>query len=218
MKVALLGWATGGLWAGHYTTMNPEKVSVLMLYNTIYGGGSNHSTLGSGTNMEDPERPGRFNETEFGAYRLNTAASLLPSWDSSIPVEDKSEWRDPLVVEAYVKESMASDETSEDRVPASFRSPSGAMEDTYYVASGRQLWDASLIKVPTLVIQSENDFWSRNEDRDRLVQQLIHSPFVKEVLIEDATHFVHLDRPEKGRDRFIKEVVQALQPNWSRQR
>jgi pimeloyl-ACP methyl ester carboxylesterase len=215
MKVALLGWATGGLWAGHYTTMNPEKVSVLMLYNTIYGGGSNHPTLGNGSNMEDPERPGRFNEVAFGAYRLNTAASLLPSWDNSIPVEDKSEWRDPRIVEAFVKESMASDETSGDRVPSSFRSPSGAMEDTFYIASGRQLWDASLIKVPTLVIQSENDFWSRDEDRERLVEHLVHSPFVRDVLIEDATHYVHLDRPDKGRNRFIEEVVHALQSDRS---
>lgn len=214
MKVALLGWATGGLWAGHYTTMNSDKVSVLLLYNTIYGGGTNHPTLGNGSNMEDPERPGRFNEVAFGAYRLNTAGSLLTAWDNSIPVEDKSEWRDPRIVEAFVKETMASDETSGDREPPSFRSPSGAMEDTFYIASGRQLWDASLIKVPTLVIQSENDFWSRDEDRERLVKQLVHSPFVKDVLIEDATHYVHLDRPDKGRNQFIDEVLQALQTGW----
>ncbi|MED4755666.1 alpha/beta fold hydrolase [Brevibacillus choshinensis] len=215
MKVALIGWATGGLWAGHYATMNPEKVSVLMLYNTIYGGGLNHPTLGKGSMLEDPAHPGRFNEAAFGAYRLNTADSLFPSWDNSIPVEDKSEWRDPSVVEAYVEGALASDETSGDRMPPSFRATSGAMEDTFYVASGRQLWDASLITVPIVVIQSENDFWSRVEDRERLVEHLVHAPLVKDVLIENATHYVHLDRPDKGRNRFIEEVLQALQAERS---
>ncbi|AFC29080.1 alpha/beta hydrolase fold protein [Paenibacillus mucilaginosus 3016] len=213
MKVAILGWATGGLWAGHYTTMHPDHVRLLILYNTIYGGSSNHPTLGSGSPMEDPNHPGRFNEEAYGAYRLNTASSLLPSWDSSIPVEDKSEWRDPRIVEAYVKESMASDETGGDRMPESFRSPSGAMEDTYYLASGRQLWDASLIRVPTVVIQSEYDFWSRHEDRERLVEQLVHAPYVKDVLIEGATHYAHLDRPDKGRNQFIEEVLRAMNEN-----
>ncbi|UUZ84199.1 alpha/beta hydrolase [Paenibacillus sp. P26] len=210
-KAALLGWATGGLWAGHYTTLYPEKVSALMLYNTIYGGGSNHPSLGAGSPLEDPGRPGTFHESAFGSYRLNTAESLFPSWDNSIPSEDKSEWRDPQVAEAYAAESLRSDATSGGRTPASFRAPSGAMEDTFYSASGRQLWDASLIRVPTLVLQSEYDFWSRGEDRRRLVKHLVHAPFVREALIEGATHYVHLDRPEKGRDRFVREVVQMLE-------
>ncbi|UUZ89674.1 hypothetical protein LJK87_26735 [Paenibacillus sp. P25] len=72
-----------------------------MLYNTIYGGGSNHPSLGAGSPLEDPGRPGTFHESAFGSYRLNTAESLFPSWDNSIPSEDKSEWRDPQVAEAY---------------------------------------------------------------------------------------------------------------------
>ena len=47
-----------------------------MLYSTIYGGGSNHPTLGKGSDLEDPKRPGTFNRA-IGAYRFNDAASLL---------------------------------------------------------------------------------------------------------------------------------------------
>jgi hypothetical protein len=38
------------------------------------------------------------------------------------------------------------------------RSANGALEDSFYQAIRRQLWDASLIQLPTLVIASERDF------------------------------------------------------------
>ncbi|MEI2578539.1 hypothetical protein [Mastigocladopsis repens] len=36
-KVALVGWATGGHWAGMYTGSNNEKVSHLVMLNSLYG-------------------------------------------------------------------------------------------------------------------------------------------------------------------------------------
>jgi pimeloyl-ACP methyl ester carboxylesterase len=81
------------------------------------------------------------------------------------------------------------------------------MEDSFYLAIGRQLWDASLITAPTLVLASERDFWSRPEDRELLRNHLLHAPRVKIVVLKDATHFVHLDRPEHGRQQLIDEVV-----------
>jgi pimeloyl-ACP methyl ester carboxylesterase len=208
-KVALLGWATGGHWFGHYATLYPDKVSHLILYNTLYGV-AGHPLIGAGSSLEDPDRPGQFNEAAFGAYRLSTAESLLRPWDRSIPTEDKTEWRDPAVASAYVAAALASDPTSESRTPPSFRAPSGALEDSFYLATGRQLWDASLVRSPTLILASERDFWSRPEDRERLVEHLIRAPVVRVAVIPDATHYVHLDRPERGRARFLKEVLSFL--------
>jgi len=37
-QIALLGWATGGMWVGHYATLYPDTVSHLVLYNALYGG------------------------------------------------------------------------------------------------------------------------------------------------------------------------------------
>jgi pimeloyl-ACP methyl ester carboxylesterase len=81
------------------------------------------------------------------------------------------------------------------------------MEDSFYLATGRQLWDASLITAPTLVLASERDFWSRVEDRELLQKHLVHAPRVKVVVIKDATHFVFLDRSEHGRNELIEQVV-----------
>ena len=209
-RVALLGWATGGHWHGYYSALYSDRVSHLILYNTLYGGTPDHPTLGHGSTNEDPNHPGRFNAAAYGAYRFNTADGLLPSWDASIPLEEKTLWRDPAVAQAYMAAALASDPTSETRTPPSFRAPSGAMEDSFYLAIGRQMWDASLIGVPTLILRSERDFWSRQEDAKRLAEHLVHAPSVCQVTLREATHYVHLDRPEHGRDAFLNEVLSFL--------
>lgn len=209
-QVAILGWATGGHWAGMYSSQNPDEVSHLVIYNSLYGAHSGHKTLGPGSDMADPNKPDEFHVKRFGAYRLNTAASLLPSWDRSIPVEDKATWRDPRVAEAYQAAALASDPTSASRNPPSFRAPSGAMADSFELASGRKLWDAGPITARVLVIRSENDFWSRPEDVTTLAQDLRRAASVRTVTIPRATHYVHLDRPERGRSRLIAEVTRTL--------
>ena len=146
--------------------------------------------------------------SDFSHVRLNP--SLLASWDRSIPLEDKAQWRDPAVADAYVAAALASDPTSSTRTPPSFRAPLGALEDSFYLASGRQLWDASLILAPTLILRSGRDFWSRPEDAERLAAHLVHAPAARVVALPEATHFVHLDRPERGRERFLAEVLAFL--------
>lgn len=208
--VALFGWATGGQWAGYYAGMYPQKISAVILLNSLYGRSSQHPFMGHGTDIEDSAHPGHFNQSACGAYRFNTAASLLGVWDHSIPEQDKSTWRDPAVAQAYAKAALASDITSSSRTPESFRSPCGALEDSFYLAIGHQLWDASLITTPTLVLQSERDFWSRPEDRQALAEDLVHARRVRVVVIPQATHFVHLDRSERGRNILLESITAFL--------
>jgi pimeloyl-ACP methyl ester carboxylesterase len=209
-RVALLGWATGGHWLGHYSSIYSDRVSHLVIHNSLYGGTPEHLTLGRGSDLEDPERPGRFNRAAFGPFRLNEAPALVRAWERSIPSQDKSEWRDPAVAEAYVAAALASDSTSASRTPPSFRAPTGALEDSFYLATGRQLWDASLIRAPTLVLRSELDFWTRKEDLERMTEHLVHAARVESLTVPGATHFVHLDRPERGRARFLDTVLAFL--------
>ncbi len=209
-RVALFGWATGGHWLGHYASLYSDRVSHLVMHNALYGGTAQHPSLGRGSDMEDPQRPGRFNVAAFGAYRLAAAPSLLGAWDRGIPSRDRSEWRDPAVAEAYVAAALASDPTSASRKPPSLRAPSGALEDSFYLATGRQLWDASLIRSPTLVTRSQRDFWSRPEDPVRLAEHLVHAARVEVVTLEDATHFVHLERPERGRAALLRSLLAFL--------
>lgn len=84
-------------------------------------------------------------------------------------------------MDAYVRAALASDPTSGSHSPACFRAPSGALEDSFYLATGRQLWDAGLVTAHTLVLRSEYDFWSRPQDPQRLVEHLTHARSVRNV-------------------------------------
>ncbi|HLJ89366.1 MAG TPA: hypothetical protein VKZ53_21290 [Candidatus Angelobacter sp.] len=42
--------------------------------------------------------------------------------------------------------------------------------------------------------------------RVALAADLVHSPKVKIVVLAGATHFVHLDRPERGRGTLLTAV------------
>jgi len=211
--VALFGWATGGQWAGYYASLFPQKVAALIMLNSLYGANSGHPLMGHGSDMEDKARPGHFNSEACGTYRLNDEKSLFGVWDRSIPVANKDAWRNPNVARAYAASALASDPTSSGRTPPSFRSPCGALEDSFYMATGRQLWDASLITAPTLILASERDFWSRPEDRKLLEDHLVHAVRLKVIVLKDATHFVHLDRPERGRQVMIEEIVNFVSRN-----
>ena len=111
---------------GFYATLHPERVAHLVVLNTLYGGTDGHPLLGRGSDLEDEDNPGRLSKS-LGAYRWSTASSLLSSWDRSIPLENKSEWRDPAVAEAYVAAALDSDPEGRQREPRAFRAPSGAM-------------------------------------------------------------------------------------------
>ena len=97
-----------------------------------------------------------------------------------------------------------------DGTRASFRAPSGAIEDSYYLAIGQQSWDAGRISAPTLILRSEWDFWSRTEDPALVERHLTHARSLRNVELANATHYVHLDRPEYGGDQFLAEVTGFL--------
>lgn len=211
-QVAILGWATGGHWAGYYAALNPRKVAKLVFYNTLYGYTADHPRIGRGSRLAMAQAPDQFDLERFRNYRLNPGDSLLPGWDRSIPLEDKALWRDPQVAEAYVETALASDPTAFDRNPPSFRAPSGALADSFLVATGAALWDARLIEADVLIIRSENDFWSRPEDAALLRKHLSgrEAGRVEVVQIAQATHFVHLDRAARGRSTFLDAVTGFL--------
>lgn len=151
-KVALLGWATGGQWAGHYATLHWPKLSAVVMLNSLYRGASPHPLIGRGTAMEDKQRPGTYSSEACGNYRLTDAASTMGPWDRTLG-EEKDSARDPA-----------------------------------------------------LAIAGEKDFWSRQEDMQNLQADLVHSPTVRMVRIPNATHFLHLERPARGRSQLIDEV------------
>jgi pimeloyl-ACP methyl ester carboxylesterase len=207
-QVTLVGWATGGLWAGHYAALWPERVGHLILLNALYGGSAVHPMVGPGSSFADPKQPDRLSP-ELGGYARADAASLLRPWDRSLG-PDPATRRDPAVAEAYAREALASDPESGATSPPSMRAPLGALEDSFLQASGRRLYDAGSITAAVLLVRGANDFWSRPEDLQAFAHDATRARSVRVVEIPGASHFLHLERAEAGRARFLDAVAEAL--------
>ena len=204
-KVTLIGWSWGAMTAGYYTSLNSEKVRKLVMYAPAYAYGL-HTNLGAGSGLQNKREPANFNYG-LGAYRLASLAANTARWDGEIPVADKSQYREAGVAEAFWAECMASDPTSNTRNPPSLRAPYGVLEDTFMQATGRRMWNASSIYVPTLVIAGEYDTWSFPEDREGLMRDLTNAPVKKSVLIKNSTHFTLFEKP---RFEFFGEILKFL--------
>jgi len=199
-RVALVGLGAGGHWAARYTVKNPDRVRRLVLLNTLYGV---KAPWPAGKAFEDPKRSGLFDPSAGGAI-LADAAGLTADWDRAIPVADKSKWRDPRVAQAYVKLALA------DAPPGGLRIPVAHLREHFEAAQGKKLWDARDIRVPTLYARGTLDHWSRPEDLQALHAELVNAPARQFIVLHGATHFLLLDRPEKGRAAFIHEMLQFL--------
>ena len=204
-KVTLIGWSWGAMMAGYYASLRSENVNKLVLYAPLYNF-NDHTNLGPGSGLQNKRKPTEFNFA-LGAYRLASEAANTGRWNGEIPVDNKDAYRDPAVPVEFWKECMATDPSSNSRNPASLRAPNGVLEDSFYQATGRPLWNAANIYVPTLVIGGNFDTWSFEADREGLMRELVHAPAKKNVVITDATHFVLF---EKKRMEFFGAVLEFL--------
>ena len=199
-RVALIGWATGGHWCGMYAARFPDRISHLVMLNSLYGVAA---PWGLQRVFEDPDHPGEPSRS-LGAFRTLTRDNIVSSWDRAIPAEDKTEWREPDVTAAFQEAVMGN------TVDGGVRVPSGFQLESYLMARGFQYWDARDIRVPTLVIRGDLDHWSRPTDLIALQQQLVNAPKVTTLTIPGGTHYLFLDRPERGRDQFLHEATTFL--------
>jgi pimeloyl-ACP methyl ester carboxylesterase len=209
-KVAILGWGAGGHAAGQFAARRPDVVAAIVFYNTMYGGGPDHPLVGKASGLADPARPWRINRATVGAYRLYDATAILKPWDQSIPGPNKAAWRDPQVAAAYVAAVLAGDPGAPPQRPPAVRVPTGPLADAVEITAGRQAWDAGLVRARALIVFSEHGYWSRAEDRDRLQAHLVNAGEVKVVTLSRATHYAHLDRPERGRQALIDALKAFL--------
>jgi pimeloyl-ACP methyl ester carboxylesterase len=204
-KVTLIGWSWGAMTAGYYASLHSDKVGKLVMFAPAYAFPL-HTNLGPGSGLQNKRKPTEFNYG-VGAYRLGSKAANDGRWDGEIPVADKESYREQGARDAFALEALKTDPTSESRTPPSLRAPNGVLEDTFMQATGRRIWNASSIYVPTLVIAGEFDTWSFPEDREGLMRDLTNAPVKKHVLIRNATHFVLFEKP---RFEFFNEIVKFL--------
>lgn len=206
-RVALLGWGVGATCVAMYAGLHPEKVSNLVLYCMIYGGTDDHPSIKIGSQWDDPDNPGRFNQKVYGNYALNGIEMLETHWDHQIPIADKAAWRDPRMVVAFREALLDGDPTARTRNPPTYRSPNGMLEDLYLMgATGQKLFHASQIYCPVFIVNPEYDGLCRDTDMAVFIHDLVHSPQVIHWQATNTTHYLILDRPERGRNEFLQRL------------
>lgn len=198
-KVSYFGWATGGHWGGYYATRHPEKLAHFISLNSLYG-------VNAPWELKQFFRSDRDSSlyNKQGFFRKSAKEALTRKWTSTIPRENKEEWRDPQIAEAYGETAINLSSLRDTMIV-----PGGYREESFYMSNGKKYWDAGDISTPSLIMRSELDFWSRPEDLVAIDKDLKIEK--KKIITIPGTHYLFLDRPERGRDKLIEEIVSFLE-------
>ena len=194
-KINLVGWSWGTVTSGMYTTQNNDKVERLVLYAPVYN--YKHEAITKA--LSNPDDASKL--ADLGAYRKADEERTRVRWDRQILPEDKSEWREENVFDAWYKAISASEPEGV------IHAPNGTLVDLWEIFNERPLYDAAAITVPTLVIRGSNDPTATREDSLGLYDKL--SSTVKHyVEIGHASHFASLERTAP---QLIGEVQNFLE-------
>jgi len=209
-KAAFFGWGVGATIALMHAALWPEKVSHVIMYDLLYGGGNVHPRLAA-LGMDDPDKPGYFNFGKFPGYDFHRVDMLQDMWDRHIPIADKDSWRDAAVQQAFLQALIDGDPTSTSRDPITYRAPNGMVEDSYYMGlHGNKLLHANQVYCKVMIIAPELDYFSRPTDVRALEEDLIHAQDVHVWQPKNATHYLILERPERGRDEALTRLMSFL--------
>jgi len=200
-KVSLVGWSWGTVTTGMYTANNNALVDRLVLYAPVY----DYEHPVNRPRLADPDDPNRLNP-DLGAYRLVSAEAARKRWEAQIVPENKDEWREPGIFEVWYDAILATDPKSGEYDPPQLRAPNGVLVDVFSIYSGRPVYDASQIGVPTLIIRGAADPTATDADAQGLLARLgtDHKRYVQ---IANGTHFISL---EKTAPQLFREVQTFL--------
>lgn len=209
-RVGLFGWGVGGTACLMYSALWPEFIRDLIVYNVVYGGPTDHPRFNS-LGFEDPERPGHFDDARFGGYNFNKLGMLVDMWDKYIPIEDKDAWRDPAMVKAFEQALIAGDPDTLKQDPPAYRSPNGMLVDSYFMGKGQKLVHANQVYARTMIIRPELDFLCRPAEVEALKSDLVNAETVHVYEPKNTTHYLIVDRPERGRREAIAEILKFIE-------
>jgi pimeloyl-ACP methyl ester carboxylesterase len=178
-----------------YTAANNDKVDRLVFYAPLYSD-------------DEPEWvaemsvPGNLDQMkDVGAYRTVNAEKVADIWEHQIVPADKAEWREEQVFDTWFETLLTAEPAGTDVV----RAPNGVLVDSWEMRHARPVYDASQIKVPTLIIRAEADRESTLDDALGLFEKLGAEEKLF-VTIGGGTHFISLEK----RAPLLIEQVQAF--------
>ena len=189
-KVSIISHSWGTLVAGVFATQEPTRLDRLVLYGPV--------TLRHQPNTSSTALPAYSYVTE--AEQWKRFSGWAPPNES--PVLERRHF--DKLGPAYID----TDPTSHSRTPPSVQVPGGPDADATDAWTGKFPYDPSKIKSPTLIIRGEWETVTTDEDAHWLFKALTNAPIKRDVLINGATHVMHL---EKNRYQVYREVQSFLE-------
>jgi alpha-beta hydrolase superfamily lysophospholipase len=199
-QVDLHGGSWGSIICGLFaTTPHAKHVRRLVLYAPIYDEGHTKTSWWHGA--VDPQDHTRVNP-KLGAWRWVTRQSLLSRWDDEIALTDKTAWRSDTVFEQLWQASLAQDPRATTREPHAFRAPNGTLVDLFGAYTGRPVFDAKEIHLPTLLVRGDHDDTSSRIGTLKLFDEISASQKVY-CEVGNGAHFVILEHQSEPVHRAV---------------
>ena len=189
-KLSIISHSWGTLVAGLFATQEPDRIDRLVLYGPVtlrHQDAVSTTSLPAYTYVTEEEQWKRF-------------SGWAPS--NEPPVLEKRHFN--VLGPVYID----SDPTSRTRTPPSVQVPGGPDADAADAWSGKFPYDPAKIKSPTRIIRGEWETISTDEDARWLFKALSSAPIKRDVVINRATHVMHL---EKSRFQVYREVQVFLE-------
>jgi len=189
-KLSIIAHSWGTLVAGVFAMEEPSRLDRLILYGPV--------TLRHEAPTSDGKLPAYSYVTVEDQWKR--FSGWTPAGES--PVLERRHF--DLLGAAY----LASDPTSGTRTPPSVQVPNGPDADAADAWAGKFPYDPAKIKSTTLIIRGEWETITRDEDARWLYKALSAAPIKRDVVINRATHVMHL---EKSRYQVYREVQVFLE-------
>lgn len=172
-RLSIVAHSWGTLAAGRYAATHPERIDKLVLFGPI-------------TRREIvTEAP------SFPAYRDVTLQEQHSRFVDDVPDDQPPVLED---FDRWAARYLASDPESERREPPAVRIPGGPLADVAGSWAGYFPYDPGAIRASVLIVRGEWDSLCGDSDASWLAARLSAAAGVSDVVIERATHLMHLER------------------------
>ena len=112
-------------------------------------------------------------------------------------------------IEAWSRAYLATDPSAAERDPPAVRVPAGPMADIAQLWSGHALYDASRIRVPTLLVRGAWDSVCDDRDAARLLHDFGDAATARDCVLAKGTHLMHLETGRIPLQRAVNEFLLA---------
>jgi pimeloyl-ACP methyl ester carboxylesterase len=194
--IVLLAHSWGSVIAAQYVIKHPQRIEKLVLFGPVV------KRMPDNSNSVPPVSfPAQFPLSVWAQYRRF--------------VEDVPRGQVQVLSEAHMQNwgaaFLASDPTANQRMPPSVMTSGGPLTDLTELWSGKALYEAERITMPTLIVRGEWDSVCNDQDAATLLAS-IGTEHKRDCKIERATHLMHLETQRVSLYQAVNDFLIGANP------